>query len=48
MIEAMTRRTGIGFIITAMLSELLKERAHVFDRLDDWGDTRCSGKWRDG
>lgn len=34
MIKAILRRIGIGFIMTALLSELLKERARVFDRLD--------------
>ena len=37
-------RVGIGFVMTAMLSELLKERPRVFDRLDVWCHSRGGGK----
>ena len=44
MIKAISRRIGIGFIMTALLSELLKERARVFDRLDGCCHIRGGGK----
>ena len=44
MIEAILRCIGIGFIMTTVLSELLKGRTRVFDRLHDWYRTRGGGK----
>ena len=38
------RRIGIGFVVTAMLSELLKERARVFDKLGVCCHGRGGGK----
>jgi hypothetical protein len=42
MIEAILRRISVGLVITTMLSELLEERARVFDRFDSCGPTRGS------